>query len=136
MHNRSFIIKIEKIKIVSFQHYLLINEYLETCICFITKKILINNNYNTLDIRYNCNTHSVNNAFSIVDNTHINPAELQKLISLSDIINKYIEQVIEEFYIYNLKCKATMNINSMLINTDSLLLTFDIFPDLDIRRHF
>jgi hypothetical protein len=127
MFNRSLFVKIEKLNINTIHDSMMVTEYLEVCICYIIKKILVNNSYSSLDIRYNYSTYKIDNAFSIVENTHVNPDILQNLLSLSDTLMKYIEQVIEEFYIKNKMTISTLNMNSMLVNKDSLLLTCETF---------
>ncbi len=133
MFNRSVFIRIDKLKIETISDSRQIRDYTRLCICYIIKKILINNYYN-LDIVYDHEYYNIDNAVEITEQVSINQYTLNNLLSLSSVIIKNIEQVIHEFNIYNLSVKSILNVNSILVNSDSLLITFevyDLYPDIN-----
>lgn len=126
MFNRSIFIRIDKLQINTIQDSREIRDYTRLCICYIIKKVLIDNNYN-LEIVYDHEYYNIENADEMVHQIALAPQTMNNLLSLSSVIIKNIEQVIHEFNIYNLNVKSILNINSILVNSDSLLITFEVY---------
>lgn len=130
MFSRSLFIKIDKLQINTLQDSIMISEYIETCICYIIKKMLTDNAYNVLDVRYNYSTYKIDQAFNIVEQISVTPKLMENLLTLSSVMNKHLGNVLQDFYHHQFMSgdKNTLNINSMLVNNDSLLLSCEIFP--------
>lgn len=129
MFNRSLFIKIDKLNINTIHDAMIIKEYIEACICYIVNKILLNNHYNSLDVRFQYSIYKINNSFNIVEQISMPQELLNNILSLSSILQKSIEQIIDDFYMYNRLHKSVLNINCMLVNGDSLLITYEVFSE-------
>jgi len=126
MNSRSVFIKINKINITSIIESKILNDYIEMIICYIIQRALVNNSY-SLNIRYNYDSYKIDNAFDIVETISAGYSVFYDIVSLSGILTKNIEQVIDEFYNYTRNKNGILNINSLLVNNDSLLISYEVF---------
>ena len=128
MYSRSLFIKLDKLNIASLSDAIVIREYIETCICYIAKKILVDNSYTDyMDVRYNYCQYKIDNSFNIIEQVEILPHLRQDLFTLIDIFNKNIEEAINNFYHQRKNNFSVLNINSMLVNADTILITYEYF---------
>ena len=67
------------------------------------------------------------NSFNIIEQVEILPHLRQDLFTLIDIFNKNIEEAINNFYHQRKNNFSVLNINSMLVNADTILITYEYF---------
>lgn len=127
MYSRSLFLKLDKFNICSVNDGIMIREYLESFICYISKKILVDANYPDMDIRYNYSKSRIHNAFNAVEQLYIVPHLKENLLNINHILTRSIEETIHEFYMSDYAATGSLNINSMLINCDTLLITYEFF---------
>lgn len=127
MYSRSLFIRLDKLNIQTVDDAITMQEYLESFICYITKKIIIDAGYPDMDIRYNYLSGKIDNAFSVVEYLSISPNLHDSLLNLSNILTLNIEEAIHEFYMSDCAQTGSLNLNSMLVNCDSLLITYEFF---------
>ncbi len=102
-------------------------EYLESFVCYITKKIITDACYPQMDIRYDYSTAKIDHAFNTVEHLEVLPSLRNGLLGLNHVLTRNIEEVIHEFYMSNYAQLGSLNLNSMLINCDTLLITYEFF---------
>lgn len=127
MYSRSLFIRLDKLNIHTINDAVMIREYLELFICYIAKKIIINEGYPYMDIRYNYISANIDNAFTMTEHFAVMPNLDNFLLSLNSILTKNIRNVIHEFYMSDYAANGSLNLNSMLVNCDSLLITYEFF---------
>lgn len=128
MYSRSLLLKLDKLNILTMDDAIMMQEYLESFICFIARKVLIDEHYSSIDVRYNYSRSKIDHAFSMVEQFYVVPyLREENLLSLNHILTKSIEETIHEFYMSNYSKTGSLNINSMLINCDTLLITYEFF---------
>lgn len=140
MLNRSVFFKINKAKIVNIHDAIIAKEYIEIYICYIVKRKLIDSAYieingTSLDIRFRYDKYKIDNV-GIYETYNKNTSELlNTILPLPVSVEKDIEQTIDEFYMYvitsvpnfKLMHTLTLNIDCMLLNNDTLLITYEVF---------
>lgn len=127
MYSRSIFLKLDKLNITTLSDAIMMREYLESFICYITKKIMIDASYPVMDIRYDYSSTKIDHAFNTVEHLAVLPNLRTALLSLNHILTRNIEEVIQEFYMGNYCTTGCLNINSILVNRDTLLITFEFF---------
>ena len=127
MSSRSLFLKLDKLNIRSMSDAIMMREYLESFVCYITKKILVDAHYPDMDVRYDYSQEKIYNAFNAVEQLHVVPHLRDNLLGLNNILTRNIEESIHEFYMGNFAAVGSLNINSMLVNCDTLLITYEFF---------
>ncbi|NTW91178.1 MAG: hypothetical protein HGA35_04540 [Erysipelotrichaceae bacterium] len=127
MYSRSLLLKLDKINIVTMSDAIMMREYLESFVCFIAKKIITDGGYPQMDVRYDYSAAKIDHAFNAVEHLVVIPNLRQALIGLNHILTKNIEETIHEFYMSNYAEVGSLNLNSMLMNCDTLLVTYEFF---------
>ena len=127
MYSRSLFLKLDKLNIRSLSDAIMMREYLESFVCYIAKKILVDAHYPDMDVRYDYSQEKIYHAFNAVEQLHVVPHLRDNLLGLNNILTRNIEESIHEFYMGNFAAVGSLNINSMLVNCDTLLITYEIF---------
>lgn len=127
MYSRSIFLKLDKLNIKTLSDGVMMREYLESFICYIAKKIVVEASYPNMDIRYDYSTAKIDHAFNTVEHLAVLPYLRTALLGLNHILTRSIEEVIHEFYMGNYAMVGCLNINSMLVNCDTLLITYEFF---------
>lgn len=127
MYSRSIFLKLDKLNISTVSDGIMMREYLESFICYISKKIIVEASYPNMDIRYDYSTAKIDHAFNTVEHLAVLPHLRTALLGLNHILTRSIEEVIHEFYMGNYAMVGCLNINSMLVNCDTLLITYEFF---------
>jgi len=129
MYSRSLFIRLDKLNIETINDASMMREYIESFICYIVKKTLVNEAYPDMDIRYEYTPTKIDNAFSIVEYLVVSPELESSIQALNNILTKNIEETIYEFHMSGCARTGSLNLNSMLINSDSLLITYEFFQN-------
>ena len=127
MYSRSLFLKLDKLNIRSMSDAIMMREYLESFVCYIAKKILVDAHYPDMDVRYDYSQEKIYHAFNAVEQLHVVPHLRDNLLGLNNILTRNIEESIHEFYMGNFAAVGSLNINSMLVNCDTLLITYEFF---------
>lgn len=127
MYSRSIFVKLDKLNIKTISDGIMMREYLESFVCYITKKIVLDAGYPQMDIRYDYSTAKIDHAFNSVERLAVMPNLRDALTGLVHVLTRNIEDAIHEFYMSNYAAVGTLNLNSMLINCDTLLITYEFF---------
>ncbi len=127
MYSRSLFLKLDKLNIRSLSDAIMMREYLESFVCYIAKKILVDAHYPDMDVRYDYSQEKIYHAFNAVEQLHVVPHLRDNLLGLNNILTRNIEESIHEFYMGNFAAVGSLNINSMLVNCDTLLITYEFF---------
>lgn len=133
MYSRSIFLKLDKLNISTVSDGIAMREYLESFICYIAKKIMVDAHYPTMDVRYDYVTAKIDHAFNTVEHLAVLPHLRTALLGLNHILTRSIEEVIHEFYMSNYAAVGSLNINSMLVNCDTLLITYEFFQKQEKR---
>ncbi len=80
-----------------------------------------------MDVRYDYVAAKIEHAFSNVEHLVVLPQLRDALLQLNHILKRSIEEVIREFYMSDYVTGGSLNLNSMLVNCDSLLITYEFF---------
>lgn len=127
MYSRSLFLRLDKLNIKTMSDAIMMREYLESFVCYITKKILLDQGYPAMDVRYDYVAAKIEHAFSNVEHLVVLPQLRDTLLQLNHILKRSIEEVIREFYMSDYVTGGSLNLNSMLVNCDSLLITYEFF---------
>ena len=127
MYSRSLFLKLDKLNIRSLSDAIMMREYLESFVCYIAKKILVDAHCPDMDVRYDYSQEKIYHAFNAVEQLHVVPHLRDNLLGLNNILTRNIEESIHEFYMGNFAAVGSLNINSMLVNCDTLLITYEFF---------
>ena len=127
MYSRSLLLRIDKLNIQTMSDAIMMREYLESFVCYIAKKIIIDAAYPQMDIRYDYVAAKIDNAFNVVEHLALLPNWNDALMSLNHVLMRNIEEAIHEFYMSDYAQVGSLNLNSMLVNRDSLLITYEFF---------
>lgn len=127
MYSRSLFLKLDKLNIRSLSDAIMMREYLESFVCYIAKKILVDAHYPDMDVRYDYSQEKIYHAFNAVEQLHVVTHLRDNLLGLNNILTRNIEESIHEFYMGNFAAVGSLNINSMLVNCDTLLITYEFF---------
>lgn len=127
MYSRSMFIRLDKIQIRRMSESIMMREYLESFICYIVKKIITDASYPQMDVRYDYSTAKIDFAFNKVEQLVVHPTLRSALLGLNHVLTRNIEDAIHEFYMSNYAEVGSLNLNSMLINCDTLLITYEFF---------
>jgi hypothetical protein len=103
-----------------------LTEYISLLVCYIIKKILVDNAYENVDVRYNYSYSSINSSHSYMD-YYINKGFAKFAdISLTYLLEKELSIAIEEFRLSDKALTHVLNIKSMIVNMNTLILSFEI----------
>lgn len=129
MYSRSLFIRLDKLNIQTINDAIRIQEYFESFICYITKKIITDTGYPDMDVRYNYASVKIDNAFNTVEYITVLSNLQNFLLGLNHVLTKNIEETVYEFYMSTYSQNGCLNLNSMLINCNSLLITYEFFQN-------
>lgn len=105
----------------------MMREYLESFVCYIAKKVMLDAGYPQMDVRYDYVSSKIENAFNVVEHLALLPNWNDALMNLNNVLTRSIEEAIHEFYMSDYAQVGSLNLNSMLVNRDSLLITYEFF---------
>ena len=106
------------------------NEVLEETVCYLIKKTLCNNALENLDVRYRYDRQKVNNAHTSIEHMVYVAGSLNLLNNIQDVLcllERNLDDLVNEFNIYCLSNRdSVLNVNSVLINTDTLIVCSEL----------
>lgn len=102
-----------------------LTEYTSLLVCYIIKKILIDNAYENLDVRYNYSYNSVDTSHSYMD-YYLN-RDFSKFTdtSITYLVEKEIMTAVEEFRLSSTTDTHVLNIKSFILNGNTMVLSFE-----------
>lgn len=127
MYSRSIFVRLDKLQIKTMSDGIVMREYLESFVCYIVKKIITDASYPIMDIRYDYSTAKIDHAFNTVEHLVVLPHLRNALLGLNHVLTRNIEEAIHEFYMSDYASIGSLNLNSMLVNCDTLLITYEFF---------
>ena len=127
MYSRSLLLRIDKLNIQTMSDAVMMREYLESFVCYIAKKVMLDAGYPQMDVRYDYVSSKIDNAFNVVEHLALLPNWNDALMNLNNVLTRSIEEAIHEFYMSDYAQVGSLNLNSMLVNCDSLLITYEFF---------
>ena len=127
MYSRSIFIKLDKLNIRTMSDAIMMREYLESFVCYIAKKIMVDAHYPIMDVRYDYTSVKIDHAFNVVEQLTVLPHLRSALLGLNHVLTRSIEEAIHEFYMSSYAETGSLNLNSMLVNCDTLLMTYEFF---------
>ena len=127
VYSRSIFVKLDKLNIKTMSDAIMMREYLESFVCYIAKKIIVDACYPAMDVRYDYTTAKIEHAFNNVEHLAMMPHLESALLGLNHILTRNIEEAIHEFYMSGYAMTGSINLNSMLMNCDTLIITYEFF---------
>lgn len=121
--NNSYIVEIKDLSKLNFSETRYFFEVLEVTCCYIIYKTLINNTYN-LNITYKFETYSIDNAARLIEFNFIIDKIKNDYEFLCHRLETIIEYEIDKFHMFSNKDSYILNIDLILLNTTSILISF------------